>query len=143
MEDESGEFLGDRTDVTGSHVRRAVGRASIVAWVLFGLTAGVLAVTSVVLARRYSDVSTRLENEVNARADLMVKVSKKDAEVTAAVDRAAKAEDALKTVTADRDQLADKLKVALAAQAKAAPAPAPVKKKPAPVRNKPLPKKKH
>ncbi len=118
--------------MTGSYARRAVGRASIVAWVLFGLTAAVLAITSVVLARRYSDASTRLNTEVAARADVMARLAKKESEVSDANARAQKAEDELKSVTAERDALALKLKAAEDKLAKASatpPTPPPPTKK--------------
>jgi len=138
MDDDDGDYLGDSTDVTASHARRAVGRASVVAWVLFGLTATVLAITSVVLARRYSEAQAHLMTEANAHADAMAKLAKQETATKEAAARADQAEDQLKTVTADRDALAAKLKadeekLAKAQTVAAAPPPKkakkPVKKK--------------
>ncbi len=120
--------------MTASHARRAVGRASVVAWVLFGLTATVLAITSVVLARRYSEASTRLNTEVAAHADVMAKLSKREAEAADAKAKAQTLEDQVKTLTQERDALADKLKASEEKLAKASttatptPAPTPTKK---------------
>ena len=131
--------------MTASHARRAVGRASIVAWVLFGLTATVLAITSVVLARRYSDASTRLNTEVAAHADVMAKLSKREAETAEAKAQAQAAQEQVKTLTQERDALAEKLKASEEKLAKAnttatpTPAPTPTKK---PVVKKQVKKKK-
>jgi len=145
-DDDDGEYLGASTDVTASHARRAVGRASVVAWVLFGLTATVLAITSVVLARRYSDASSRLNTEITAHTDASIKLGKKEAELADANARAQKAEDALKQATSDRDALADKLKVAEDKLAKAtavAAAPTPATNPKKTTTKKTTKKKKH
>ena len=78
MSDYSAENSIEQTNVTGSHR----GRTSLLPWVLFGITAGLLAALGVVLLRQASSERQRADLEAQGHANEVARAEK--AELAAA-----------------------------------------------------------
>jgi uncharacterized protein YlxW (UPF0749 family) len=85
-------------------------RPSLLPWVLFGVTAGVLVALSIVLVRQVSVERTRADTEAQAHANEVAHAEKSDQALLAANARVQPLQLEVKTLTEERDALAAKVK---------------------------------
>ena len=107
MSDYSSENPVDQTNVTGAYQRP---RSSLLPWVLFGITAGVLAALTIVLLRQTSIERQRADTEAQGHANAVARAEKAELAVAAANDKVAPLEEQVKTLTDERDAMVAKVK---------------------------------
>lgn len=106
MSDYSAETPIENTNVTGAYQRRS----SLLPWVLFGVTAGVLAALTIVLLRQASIERQRADTEAQGHANEVARAEKAELAAAAAVAKLAPLEEQVKNLTDERDAMSAKVK---------------------------------
>ncbi len=128
MSDYSAETPIENTNVTGAYQRRS----TLLPWVLFGITAGVLAALTIVLLRQASIERQRADAEAQAHANEVARAEKAELAASTANAKVAPLEEQVKSLTDERDAMVAKVKSMedskAAAKTEAAPGPVAVTK---------------
>ena len=128
MSDYSAETPIENTNVTGAYQRRS----TLLPWVLFGITAGVLAALTIVLLRQASIERQRADAEAQGHANEVARAEKAELAAAAANAKVAPLEEQVKSLTDERDAMVAKVKSMeenkAAAKTEAAPGPVAVTK---------------
>lgn len=130
VSDYSAETPIEETNVTGSFQRRT----SLLPWVLFGITAGVLAALTIVLLRQASSERQRADLEAQGHANEVAHAEKAELAAIAANAKVGPLEEQVRALNEERDTLVAKVKAleeSKPAVVAAAPPPPVVKKPPA------------
>jgi len=106
VSDYSAETPIENTNVTGAYQRRS----TLLPWVLFGITAGVLAALTIVLLRQASIERQRADAEAQAHANEVARAEKAELAASAANAKVAPLEEQVKSLTDERDAMVAKVK---------------------------------
>lgn len=141
LSDDSVETPIGQTLLTGAHRRPP----SLLPWVLFGVTAGILAALSIVLIRQISLERQRADEQAQGNANATARAEKAELAVEQMKTQVSPLEEQVKKLTAERDELDARNRSLTLEAAKATGAPAPTRTAApakAPAKKKPVKKKK-
>ncbi|MBS1150114.1 MAG: hypothetical protein H6Q89_1812 [Myxococcaceae bacterium] len=124
LSDYSAETPIDQTSITGA-LRRP---PSLLPWILFGVTAGVLAALTLVLVRQVSAERERADEQAQAHANETARAEKAELALTQLRLKVEPLEAQVEALTTERDELSGRVRTLALEAAKATPeSPAEVK----------------